>query len=287
MHKYSSIIFGTGCWFVLMVGAVGCDNAIEPLSETSGDVFAINGFLDSEADTQFVRVSGLRPIILADEPDVSDVRVSSIDSETATVIEWRDSLVVLDDGSTGHLFFALFKPTPGNEYTFRVERSGGRRATATTRIPMSPDVLVSAPEGDSLTLSQFILLRGVGSPPSDLQMHYRVVEPDSEMARDIIIGYGQTGQVSASGWRFEVFLKRDVNTILRTLGLLPSDTTVRLKRIGVRLSIPSREWADIASPQNLEMAHGFFGSVGRYSISWTLDPLSTKIIGFVDEQNEK
>jgi len=210
MHRSSSIIIGSCCWFVLMSSSIGCDNTIEPLAEDAENIFAINGFLDSGADTQFVRVSGLRPIILADEPDVSDIRVSTIDSETATVTEWKDSVVVLDDASIGHLFFARFRPDSGVEYTFRVERTGGQRATATTRIPMSPDVLVNAPQGDSLTLSQLILLRGLGGPPSDLQMHYRVVEPDIDEARDVIIGYGQTGQVSSSGWQFEVLPEKEI-----------------------------------------------------------------------------
>jgi hypothetical protein len=279
LHIFSSCLLA----WVLFVSA-GCDNVIEPLSENADAVFSINGFLDSAADTQFVRISGLRSTILANEPDLSDVRVSSIDSETARIEEWRDSLVTLDDGSTGHLFYVVFRPSPGHLYTLRVRRGDGERAEATTRLPDKPDLLVSPPLGDTLALSQLVLLRGLDIPPTELRILYRVAMPEEEDGRDILIGYGESGKSLSEGWQFEVFLKRDQSTILRILGLERDDTGVRLIELGVKFSIPSREWEEVFNPTNLSMAHGFFGSVARYELGWTLDADAVRTIGFVDDQ---
>ena len=102
-QKHISLVFGAWCFALL--GVLGCENVISPLTDDADKVYAIHGILDMAVDTQFVRVSALRSAILAEQPELVNVVVQSVDQNTLEIVEWSDLVVELDDGTEGILFF--------------------------------------------------------------------------------------------------------------------------------------------------------------------------------------
>ncbi len=274
-----------GCVVLLAsAGLLGCDNTIDPFSEGADRVFAIHGFLDSVSDSQFVRVSALRPSVLADAPSIEDISVISVDVGTGEVVLWSDSLVQLDDGSDGHLFHSAWRPVPGHTYRLEVRRGDGEAATATTVVPVAPELTAGPAHGDSLVFLQDIVFPGLTDAPQDLVMKYDIGISGNPVVNEIEIPYGRTGNLGPDGWKFEVYLKRDQGIILQKLGLPFDYKFAELRSIGVRVTIPSEEWKQQDTPVNLENAHGFFGSIGRFTLYWKLDHDAVGMIGMVDMQ---
>ena len=60
LNPRSSISIFLPLTLSLILVLAACDNSFEPINEEPTDFFAIFGFLDTAADTQFVRVSPLR-----------------------------------------------------------------------------------------------------------------------------------------------------------------------------------------------------------------------------------
>jgi hypothetical protein len=62
-----------------LVLLAACDNAIQPLVEGAQTEFSVSGYLDTAADTQFVRLESVRPTGVSDRPPLEDVIVRSTD----------------------------------------------------------------------------------------------------------------------------------------------------------------------------------------------------------------
>jgi len=266
---------------VLWLG--GCDNTITPLADEADAFFAVHGFLDAGADTQFVRVEALRPFIMS-TADTLDAAVKTTHLETGTEVTWRDSLVTLDDGAQGHLFFAVFAVEAPGTYRLDVMRRDGRGTRAVTRLPDPPHLSVAAPQGDTLQLSQAVTISGLPDPPLNFAMLYRVLSPASTEVDTFSIRYGNNSQPGPQGWQLDIFLKRDQRTILQFLKRPLSDTSVSLRGLGLEVQAPSVEWRDPTGAVNIEQGIGFFGAIGRYVLPWTLPPETVSTMGFVDGQ---
>jgi len=263
----------------------GCENSIEPLAEDADSFVFMNGFLDSASDTQFVRLSGLRPTILSDLRDISDADVMTVDKSSGSKVFWRDSLIVLDDGSEGHLFVGLLSPEEGHEYEFVVRRPGLSAATATTTVPGEPELQVSDPSREVDLLTQRISLLNLFSLPFKLTMRYDIAIPETGEIRTFRIDYSGDGRVKETGLLYTVLLARDMQIISFSLGREPLSDTLGLRRISVEVVVNSAEWSHQDKPVNMSLAQGFFGSVGRFNIGWRLDPIDVNNIGFADEQD--
>jgi hypothetical protein len=75
----------------------GCDTEVDVLAEERDPAFALSGFLDAGADTQFVRIERLRPV-----QDVPDRTLSGTVESTGpdgAVRVWSDSVLVLEGGA--------------------------------------------------------------------------------------------------------------------------------------------------------------------------------------------
>ncbi len=275
-----------GCMVIMAsIAPAGCDSAIDPISERADLVFAIHGFLDSASDSQFVRVSALRPTILADAPSLEKVSVNSVDVASGGVVFWSDSLVLLDDGSIGHLFHSEWSPIPGHEYRLEVRREDAVAATATTLIPLETDIRTLPATGDTLVYVQDVIFRGLREAPQELVMKYGIGVDGTSDTDEVDIWYGSQGMLGPEGWHFEVYLKRDQQVILQKLGL-PSDYRAAvLHSIGVQVTLSSAEWKQQDAPTNLVNAHGFFGSIGRFTLNWSLDREEVGVMGFLDMQS--
>ncbi len=271
------------CGALLLLVLAGCDNEITPLLVEPTAFFAVHGFLDSAADTQFVRVEALRGTVFTAGAPL-DATVTSTHAQSGTTVTWRDSLVTLDDGGTGHLFYALFHPEAGGRYHLDVRRADGRGTRATTELPPVPTLRIDAPQGDSTSLSQQITLEGLFEPFNDLRLRYRVSPTGNQAARTLSIRYGQTGRRGPLGWDVQVFLTRDLQLVRRLIDSEFSDTTAGFFGVGVEVELPSKEWKMPDASPNIEQGQGFFGAIGRYVVEWHLDQNAVHTMGFQDLQ---
>lgn len=258
---------------------IGCDNTVQPLEDDADLVFSIQGFLDAGADSQFVRIEALRSTILADLKEMNDVDVHTIDLSDGSVVSWKDSLVRLDDGSQGHLYVGLFHPLPGHTYRLQVQRGGRTAGSATTTVPASVPVSVAAPSGDTLQFAQEVILSGLKEAPLEISMIYEVTTSRNGQHIEVPVFYGRSGRATGDGWVFKVYLTRDRIAVLQALGIR-TDTVIDLRSLGVYVSLPSEEWENQQSPDNMENAQGFLGSIGRFKVRWTLERADIIKMGF-------
>ncbi|MFT4603308.1 MAG: hypothetical protein ACI9W4_000021 [Rhodothermales bacterium] len=268
---------------VLLLALAACDNSIQPMVEGSEGTLFIYGFLDSAADSQFVRLDGVRIAALGDRPDLSTVRLSSTDDSGETV-DWIYQGATFEDGSTGHNFLGLFRPVEGGRYALQARSTDGRVTEASTTIPVRPPISPDPPRGDTLQIVQKIRLSGLERSPLRVIVQYEVQAPESPEAVSVSVDYGDRGSLSADGWDFDVFLKRDHPTVMAGIARNVRDRDVALLSIGVRAELLSAEWDEPHTARNITGGRGFFGAVGRYDLGWTLEPAVVATIGFVDGQ---
>lgn len=261
------------------IGTIGCDNTVQPLADDADLVFSIQGFLDAGADSQFVRIGALRSTILAVLPDMNDVDVHTVDLSDGSVVSWVDSLVWLDDGTQGHLYYGLFRPLPGHTYRVQVQRGGRNAGSATTTVPAPVPVSIDAPRGDTLQFAQEVILFGLTEVPLEISVIYEVTTSWNGQSIKVPVSYGRSGRATGDGWVIDVYLTRDRIEVLRALAI-PTNTVIFLRSLGVYVSLQSEEWEHQQSPDNLVNAQGFLGSIGRFEVRWTLERSDIIKMGF-------
>lgn len=259
----------------------GCDNSVEPFIE-SDRYFTIFGYLDTAADTQFVRVTPFRRDIGGSGDPQIDAMVTSTELESGVVQEWRDSVITFDDGSIGHVFYAQFRPLPGRTYRFDVQSSDGNAAWAETIVPPVEDVEVTLPPAFATPpLSHLVTWRDIEAAPFRVEVWYRFSEfPPTEPFKEFVVTYDDIGsRVNETDWQVRVNLSRDIEEIRPRLR--PGSP---LLGVGMRLTMSDDAWRPpggtfnpdiLVQPgtfSNVEHGFGFFGSVNQYTVEWVLDP---------------
>jgi len=276
---------GWGSALALVVSLAACDNTVSPLNDDPERFFAVHGFLDMAADTQFVRVEALRSTILNQSLPTLDATVTSNEEASGTTSTWRDSLITLNDGTRGHLFFGLFRPVAGATYHLDVRRDDGKTTRATTRIPPVPALRPDAPQGSAGFLFQPVTLARIDQPVQDAEVRYRVTSLLTGTTNTLSFSYGSPGKTNTEGWGIDIFLARDGRNILRKFRFdNPADTTLALRDVSLTFGLPSDEWQTPDTSPNIENGVGFFGSVGRYAVAWHLDSTVVETLGFEDRQ---
>ncbi len=270
-----------------------CENSLEPLTEDAELLVFINGFLDTADNTQLIRLNGLRPNILADYRGLDDAIVRTLDLTSGTEEIWKDSTVVLDSGENGTVYIGEFKPQEGHIYDLIVQRPGYEPSKARTAVPAEPDIITEEPvrvlnqltQGVLIQLTQQVWLNGVHRTPGSLAIKYDVYVPETGLVETFSISPSRDGIDTSNGWNFEANLYRDQQIINFQLNRLTTDPPLGLRRIAVVTSIKSDEWYTQFDPENLTFALGFFGSVGRFDISWMLKADAVEKMGFTDQQH--
>ncbi len=200
---------------------------------------------------------------------------------TGAQIAWRDSLVRLDDGRTGTVYFAPFRPTPG--VTYRIEAvplaGGGGRSVAEVRVPAEAGFRVAAPNVVSGLITQTLALESALRPRA-VRVTYTVRRPGGE---PIAIGVDYTARPALAGGSFEVLvnLLRDAETIQSLLNVDPEEDE-RLALLDLRLTydlVDERGGVVTGGP-------GAFGAAAHFEAGWTLVTRTVEAIGFVDAQGE-
>lgn len=259
---------------------VGCENAISPLSDDAGGLFAVHGFLTMQDETQFLRVERLRPSILSPETDASSATVRTVHVASGLVTEW-ETAENQPDGVSGTIFTAGFSPMMGDYRLeiFDAEQSDVPMLTAVTTVPDVPPVLVGSADFNPNGITLPLVLPGVLSQPETLSMVYTIRTPGSVDLQDVEVNYGKAGSAVQTGWRFTVFLKTDRQWLLRVLGVDDPAESVGLSRVRVRATILSHEWFR-PLPSNIQGGHGFFGSVAAVELEWIPESVVADEAGF-------
>lgn len=144
----------------------GCDSTFEPLEESQW-VFSIAGHLEPGADTQWVRVNALRPVV-GTSSDPIDAVVTLEELETGTTVVMHPSpstfRPILEGGELQYAFnFWTAAPIrPGFTYRLTATRSDGASSHATVAIP-EDDITVTYARwvGDSRAFRDQVLVEGI------------------------------------------------------------------------------------------------------------------------------
>jgi hypothetical protein len=264
-----------------LVAVPACDTVVDPFDRDVDRRFAVHGYLDAAADTQFVRVQALRRAADGGDDTLAGVVVRS-DGGPATA--WQGETGTDSEGEPLHVFTAVFRPVPGERYEFVLERDGVQGARAVTVVPPVPGVVAAPGEGTSPTLTKDITLTDLDALDAGMVVWYEVVNPKTGLPERKEMAYSLPGPSAGADRTFTIFLSQDSAEILRRLGLGPDYRGVELLRTGAHLEILSAEWDSAAPDPGLEDGHGFFASVGRYDVTWLLPVAEVAAMGMVDRQ---
>lgn len=294
------------CW-VLLALLSGCESSFDPFAESDLH-FTLLGYLDSDADAQFVRVIPYRPVVDRLKTAVIDASFRSIDLDTGASIVWSDSVVQFSDSSYGHVFWSRFRPVPGHKYRIEVERSDGGLTWAETLVPqhpVDPDSVYGALNESAdfaplywpgvRNVIEADVLYDIG--PYSCSTLQSPPPVDGRWAFRIPYKGDFKGQISGNDWTIQLQLWSDqdsLKTRLRSVGApARGQLCAYLYRLEVRLATPSAEFSPpggiwdrelLIYPGTLSNVHGglgFVGSVVRTSVDWTLAPIAQLSLGYI------
>lgn len=273
----------------LATGALtaGCENSVEPFADTTRH-FAIYGFLDADADTQFVRVEATRPNLDNDADAGSDIsNVTTQNMGSGETVSWTDSAIVLDDGSPGLLYWAVFRPIPRDPYQIEVVRSDGATSSATTTVPAIRSVDPLDPTRTfSGTIEQALIMENVARRPEAITVNYDIGFPDGREPLRITLDYNVFGVPVPGGWKIDVRLTRDRERINGRLGLPPT-AVLHLHEISMTMRLLSADWPLVGSREivnNVTDGFGYFGAAATHGVNWQVDSVIVRELGFEDLQ---
>ncbi|MEX2600247.1 MAG: hypothetical protein WD355_01285 [Balneolaceae bacterium] len=127
----------------------GCNETFEPWIENDRYHFSIYGYLDSSADTQWVRVMPVREDFLLDPEQPIDATVTLEHIETGETVVMSDSLFEYAHGAYAWNFWTTMDLEPEQTYRIRAERSDGEYSQAQTTLPSDFPTPIVAITGSS------------------------------------------------------------------------------------------------------------------------------------------
>lgn len=266
------------CHIALLAAAaapLACENTVDPFVETDAHAFAVSGYLDMGSDTQLVRIAPIRP---GDAHRPLPDAVVTTELESGTEVKWRDSVVTLDDGSEGLLFYAALVPEAGVAYAMEIRRGDGPPLRAFTRLPPRPDFDPGEPRLFGRAVAQTVTWEPVTSPV-DVRVRYRLQAGGEDV--EIVVPYDRLSYGVSDG-RLAVTsnLTRDFETIRVRMADRVGAEPIHLLDLTMQVRTLSAEWADPTEPANIENGEGFFGSVGQFSGRWTIPDSLAERVGY-------
>ncbi|NJD09868.1 MAG: hypothetical protein FIB01_05285 [Gemmatimonadetes bacterium] len=143
-----------------LLWAAGCDDGFSPIAPTELR-YSVFGYLDASADTQWIRVMPIRPLVPT-APDSFGTTVTLEQLGTGRLTTLRDSLFtyrlnpdVESEGAYLHNFWTTERIAAGAAYRLSVKQPGEETADATVAIPndFCGEVWISADGRDSLRVA--------------------------------------------------------------------------------------------------------------------------------------
>jgi hypothetical protein len=126
--------------------AAGCEHPFEPFQEDEDALFSMFGYLDLNADTQWVRVMPVRTNLLL-EPEPIDAVVTLEHVGSGQLATLNDSLFRfvdprLEGVAYAHNFWTTETLEPGATYRLRAARPDGAASTAFVVMPADPELTI-------------------------------------------------------------------------------------------------------------------------------------------------
>lgn len=265
---------------------VACDNSVDPFAESTR-YYAIFGFLDADRDSQYVRIEPTRG-----NPELGVVRfdvasVITTDLMSGEVRVWADSLIELEEGGVGLLYYGVFRPIRGHTYRIDIRRSDDASTTALTTVPEDPPLSVRKPDRSFLgSLEQGLLFGELARRPEKIVVNYAVTYGVLVEPLEVKLPYNVFGVPEGTGWRVIVRLTRDRSAVIDRLGLKPTDQ-VALHTVSIDLRLLSSDWPLVdpgLAETNVTNGFGFFGSAVTHRAIWVLDSLTVRELNLIDKQ---
>jgi hypothetical protein len=245
-----------------------CDSVIRPHQENVIGPFAMSGYLDLRADTQWVRVMPIRENLLT-TPDPIDAVVTLEKVGGGGTVALRDSAFQfrdnrLDAVGYAHNFWTTERLDPATRYLIRAVRSDGASSTATVDIPPELEFSLLNLEGTADTVAfrlkaehlLFVeLIHGMRNLAGDQASTVAKRQPSARPA---------TGP-------FPLAVDIDESPPIQ-VGLVPTG------RIELRVAVARADWpygpqlSDIdatipgRAPSNVEHGLGFVGGVATWTV---------------------
>jgi hypothetical protein len=189
---FKNLTIGIILFFLLT--SPGCDNTFDPVNEEKG-LYSIYGYLDLYKDVNYIRVKDLNKSLLQDTSSTIDAEVTFKNLDTGTSQTLQDSIVEFDGVKT-HNFRTTMDIQSDTRYRVTVERSDGRKMTATATAPpiAETNVTPAFPNCTTQVDISFDPAEGVNALDLEVGFHY-----DSEIfwARSNKFLKDQDGQVVA------------------------------------------------------------------------------------------
>ena len=280
----------------LLLATAGCEESVDAITGTEIP-FTIWGFLDSAADTQYVRVFEVADQLIPDRDAKIDARVFSTNRTTGQRREWMYERVHFDSLITGHFFRAPFRPQHEDRYLLEVVRSDGETASAEVTVPPAANFTLETGES-SVTIPVFI----EGNVPNliGLRVTYHAINVPPPQAwpqgtpvaaavqLPVIVSYDDRVERIPGGWRFTIDMDRDFEIVRRAyqINCLITDPEesapdVWLRKMEFSGLIADSAWAPpggvfdanvLSVPgtfSNVKNGYGFFGAGEGIGRVWT------------------
>lgn len=257
---------------VLLLTFAGCDNAVDPfVEESQSGRFAVYGYLDASADTQFVRISPLIESAGYVYGDSLGADVILTNLTTGTRTRMRGTSVSIGDGRRAYVFHATSAVSVGSAFRLDVFYPGRDTTTVVTQVPGPDQIEAGVPAPD---VRGFIVQRVRWTAIHDVRevvVTYTVETERGPIVVEMPYGDPEDGEAFAT----DVRLERDRDVVLRSLPAGIDTAAVTLEHVGISAEMLSPEWQNAGTS-----AREFFGSVARVGRSWTLPDSTAARIGY-------
>lgn len=139
-----------GFFLMALLFIAGCDEEFEPVEDNADIPFSIFGYLDSPADTNWIRISEVRKNLFIDENATIDAVVTLEHLESGEMETLKDSLFRYEEDVYGFNFRTTMPMAPLQTYRITARRSDGQASSVTVTLPDTfpePDVTVRSGDG--------------------------------------------------------------------------------------------------------------------------------------------
>ncbi|MEM1055273.1 MAG: hypothetical protein AAGI52_07090 [Bacteroidota bacterium] len=229
---------------MLALSLAACSTDFDPFAD-GPPYFALDAALDSRDDTLFVRVQDFR-VPPGAEPALLDARVTLESLSTGAAVALRDSLTLLDAGTTGHLFWTTASIEGGQTYQLRAARAGDESAASTAQFEIPTPLIADTSAASASTPSRRLDLNGLLVRPAPVLVTYDARRLDTGQTATVTVTYFPFNQRNS----ILVSLGGDADRILGELGLPDDDPQQRAIVTDARVTYRT------AAPSPVEVADG-------------------------------
>lgn len=137
--------------FVMAIGCWGsaCESSFDPLEDNELYDYSMYGYLDLNADTQWIRVMPILDTLISRNSAPLDIEVTLTRESNGEVEFLNDSLFFYNNVAYAWNYWTTARLHPDEEYTVRAESPAGEYSEATVRVPKPfPEPEIEYSEGD-------------------------------------------------------------------------------------------------------------------------------------------